>query len=294
MTHCRLCEIEKPLVDSHVIPRFVGQYLKETGATGFLTAISQNSRPSRAQDIFTMKLLCEDCEQLISTSETFFHQAIFVPFTENSLSHIEVDTRLARFVISVSLRSLWVHKEIGDPLVPKYASEFQALEAEWRRILRSKSYIQPHLPNSHHILLGSVELLSHGLTNFPNILHSVFRSSGFFLYEVFDKAFLFSNLAGIQIISMITPAELPASHGTQVHPVQTFGIEKPCGIGWGGYFQALMHLDERLSVGRANQTPNQVSRADRMMNTPRALGSADVAILTFQEQYRKSMGEPER
>lgn len=104
---CKLCQNSYDLKESHILPRFLGKYLKDTGATGYLTAVDTRGKPSRGQDLYKTKLLCVNCESIISEAETFFANKIFYPFQQRTLKIIPVDERLSRFAVSVSLRALW-------------------------------------------------------------------------------------------------------------------------------------------------------------------------------------------
>ena len=70
MAVCALCLQERQLRDSHIIPKFVFDYLKRTSATGFLRFSDRPNR--RAQDGMTAALLCDECEQRLSVFEKYF------------------------------------------------------------------------------------------------------------------------------------------------------------------------------------------------------------------------------
>ena len=65
---CALCGQQKDLRKSHIVPRFVGKWLKSTSATGFLRGVKNPEL--RLQDLPTLPLLCGDCEQIFSKLET--------------------------------------------------------------------------------------------------------------------------------------------------------------------------------------------------------------------------------
>ena len=52
---CALCKDETNLKESHLIPKFVGKWLKRTSATGYLRDIKNINK--RQQDIFKEYLL---------------------------------------------------------------------------------------------------------------------------------------------------------------------------------------------------------------------------------------------
>jgi hypothetical protein len=269
------------------VPRFLGKYLKETSATGFLTAVDTEGNPSRTQDLFKMKLLCSSCETILNEAETFFANNVFHPFKNNSLNNIPIDDRLARFAISISLRALWVMQLVEHPVVLNWKNKLAELEAEWKRYLLRKP--DAHMgTNSHHILLCNENLLVKGLKESPNLIYSVLRTSAYYIFEKFEKAYIFANLAGVQIISMISPQELPVSRGTEVYPNQTFGTVSPAGIGWGGYYQNLIELTRKCdaALNRISDSYKRKIECEMNKNPDRTFNSEDIRILRMQDMLR--------
>lgn len=74
---CALCNQESELRESHIIPKFVFDYIKETSATGYLRNVTSINR--RLQDGPKRKLLCHDCEQKFSIAEKYFAETVFSP-----------------------------------------------------------------------------------------------------------------------------------------------------------------------------------------------------------------------
>jgi hypothetical protein len=227
---CKLCHHNKELKESHVIPSFVGKWLKKTSATGYLTAVGTEGSSERAQDLYKTQLLCIECEGILSQHERYFATNIFYPFKNGSLASININEHISKFAVSVSLRVLWLLQDTGDPLANKWGHILTNLEQEWRQYLSSSAdFVKGS--NSHHILFSNEHLLAYGLKSAPNLILNLLRTSVFYIYEKFGKAYIFANMAGIQIISMIDPPKLPTSIGTQVYPNQTLGGQSPPGIG---------------------------------------------------------------
>ena len=287
---CKLCENNNDLKVSHVLPKFLGKYLKKTSATGYLTAVDENGNPSRSQDLYKRRLLCGQCESILNEAETFFAEKVFYPFKMNRLQSIPVDDRLGRFAVSVSLRALWIMRLVEHPLVEKWKEQLGELETEWRNyLLKMTNFVKGN--HSHHILLCNEAILAAGLKNSPNLIHSVLRTSAYYLFEKFEKAYVFANLAGVQIISMIYPPELPVSRGTEVYPNQTFGVETPSGIGWGGYFQNLLELAEKCdsAKGRLSAAQREMIERSLIKDPERAAWSEDSRIYRMQQELRHSI-----
>ena len=289
---CKLCKKDDDLRVSHVLPRFLGKYLKDTSATGFLTAVDVNGKPSRSQDLYKRRLLCDQCESVLNEAETFFADKVFYPFKKNEMKSIPVDDRLGRFAVSVSLRALWIMQLVKHPLVERWKDQLDGLETEWRNyLLKTSNFVKGN--HSHHILLCNEAILAVGLKNNPNLIHSVLRTSAYYLFEKFEKAYVFANLAGVQIISMIYPSELPVSRGTEVYPNQTFGVVSPPGIGWGGYFQNLLELARKCDVARGRLSVAQREMIERSLDKDpeRAAMSEDGRIYRMQQELRHSIQE---
>ena len=65
------------LKESHVIPSFVGRWLKRTSATGYLIAVDTEGTAERSQDLYKTQLLCISCESILNQHETYFANKIF-------------------------------------------------------------------------------------------------------------------------------------------------------------------------------------------------------------------------
>jgi hypothetical protein len=104
---CSLCEKEKELKQSHLLPSFIFKWKKEKG-TGFFRS-SQNPN-IRVQDGLKLYLLCADCEQQFGLWEKQFSEKLFKPFHDNSGTQVKYSEWLLKFAVSVSWRNLIYHK----------------------------------------------------------------------------------------------------------------------------------------------------------------------------------------
>jgi hypothetical protein len=101
---CRLCSTEGPLCRSHIIPKFVGDWLKATGITGRLRG---SDRPNRlVEDLPWRHLLCKECEARFSRSETAVFESVFLPLHEERETRFRYGPWFARFAVSVAWRAL--------------------------------------------------------------------------------------------------------------------------------------------------------------------------------------------
>ncbi len=99
---CKLCGDTSPLQQSHIVPKFIIKYLKDTGVTG---KVRQGVNIDvRKQDFPKLKLLCAKCEQLFSKREKNYSEQIFKPYLNDKVSRFEYKEWLRYFAISVFWR----------------------------------------------------------------------------------------------------------------------------------------------------------------------------------------------
>ncbi len=73
---CQLCgDDQSPLQESHLVPKFVSDWIKETSKTGFIRAM--DNPEERLQDGFKIPMLCTKCERKFSNWEGKFAEHIF-------------------------------------------------------------------------------------------------------------------------------------------------------------------------------------------------------------------------
>ena len=129
---CALCQLEKPLQESHLIPKFVSNWLKNTSATGHLRSIENPNR--RVQDGVKDKLLCRDCEQLLSISEKHFAENVFVKFHQNEI--ISPDNNIfLHFIVSISWRLAYYYLNKYPEYYKFFATELRNAIEDWRIFL---------------------------------------------------------------------------------------------------------------------------------------------------------------
>ena len=137
---CELCDQEKELQQSHIVPSFVYKWMKKSSVTGYFRHGETPNK--RVQDGDKVYLLCKDCEQRFGTWEDIFAKKVFIPLHEGG-SFERYGKWLLKFSTSVSWRVLIFFRNYLDlnhfpnnllPLVDK------ALNT-WKDFLLDK---QPH------------------------------------------------------------------------------------------------------------------------------------------------------
>jgi len=109
---CRLCDKEKPLEISHIVPKFIFRHLKKTSPTGYIRATENPNRP--VQDGIKLPFLCGDCEDIFSKWETLFANKIFYPYQNDEAQEFKYEEWLTKYLASVSFRVLvYVYEDTG-------------------------------------------------------------------------------------------------------------------------------------------------------------------------------------
>lgn len=114
LTRCALCDSDSPLCESHIIPQFVFDWMKETSATGHIRFAENPNR--RVQDGWKPRLLCSECEQRFSRWEKAFSERIFTPLNtlaEKDRVALPYGPWMEKFAVSISWRVLTVYRLMG-------------------------------------------------------------------------------------------------------------------------------------------------------------------------------------
>ena len=151
---CRLCGNERELQQSHVIPRFVIKWLKQSGATPFLRGAEEPD--TRIQDK-KEKLLCSECEQRLGDWEQRFASHIFYPVIRQQKAEFKYDTWLQQFAISLSWRVLVSSFSKLDSWNPEEQAALESAERDWRAILNGDQPLSTATRFHHIILMGETE-----------------------------------------------------------------------------------------------------------------------------------------
>jgi hypothetical protein len=161
---CRLCCEEKELRESHIIPKFVSDWQKESSGTGFLRSSEMPNR--RVQDGEKEYMLCSDCEALFNQWETPFATRIFHPLNRQEAIRFEYKSWLLKFAISVSWRVLsWYKSEDLSEISESGKSLIAKALQTWKEFLFDQ---RPH-PGSfeqHMILLDVIKSIQN-IDNLP-------------------------------------------------------------------------------------------------------------------------------
>ena len=173
MARCRLCGQNKDLAKSHIIPRFVYKWLRESSVTGHMRLAEEPD--IRSQDGFKPHLLCNECEALFSIWEGQFASNIFHPTQNNE----EVDPIyrkwMLKFAVSLSWRTLIYFYEIGlDHFSPKQLGDAEKALEIWKQFLKGE-LSHPGQFEQHMMIMGLIEDFG-GFELPPNINRYILRT----------------------------------------------------------------------------------------------------------------------
>lgn len=213
---CALCLREANLEQSHIVPKFVFRWLKQTSATGKFRR--SNAVNVRVQDGVTHRLLCRACEQRLGAWEAKFASLFFRPILDGGDVPFRVDYEEWMFmcVLSISFRAVALQMRSSTPRREHHRLLIEAVLDEWRHALLSDPCRET--VSEHHVfVLSPVEEDPPG-EQLPDSLNWYWmRSVDLTLAFCGDKtAFSYVKLPGMVILSGILPATIEGMDGTRV------------------------------------------------------------------------------
>ncbi|WP_321993067.1 hypothetical protein [Clostridium butyricum] len=216
---CALCKKERKLELSHIIPKFVPRRLKKKSPTGFLRNAFEPDE--RLQDGTKEYLLCGECEDRFNVWETEFSKKVFHPYKNKKLDDFEYDDWLAKFIISVNWRTLYLDLQ-GFKKEKNISEENIALLEESEKILREYILeertdigdIEVNMFLFDDIKSASPEIAECNPHEFFN--HSLFDYTNIQTTDYGTGIGVIANLSGILIYTIIKKVSIENSENTKV------------------------------------------------------------------------------
>ncbi len=175
--NCALCDQPKELVESHIISKFFYNWIKKTSKSDKKRFRTFDDKIQ--QDGYKLHLLCTECEQKLGRFETYFANHIFHPTDKEEHTEFKYDSRLLKFLVSLSWKILNVY------LKQREQSYLNFYERHWKDFLNNKikkiktlHYLIPSYPQNvelkdiHHNYL---ELYLHRSIDFNLEVYSNFE-----------------------------------------------------------------------------------------------------------------------
>lgn len=212
---CLLCDEEKELRESHVIPSFVYKWIKDSSGSGYLRF--GKSPNKRVQDGLKYHWLCDDCEGIFSNWERKFATNIFHPTVKGDNSKKGYTYWLLKFCVSVSWRTLTLYLQESD--LENFSEELKTKANDalqiWKEFLLDK---RPHPDKHEQHLLPLDAIDKHTLDSMPeNINRYILRSVDVDAVAGERTAFIYSKLERFIIIGFIEMPNPRNWGGTKVH-----------------------------------------------------------------------------
>ena len=150
---CKLCGEEKNLEESHLIPKFVFRWAKNSGGK-YIRKIDNPNK--RVEDGIKEYLFCHDCNQLFSRLEDKFARDLFYPYSNHQVKELRYDSDLLRFSISVLYRILLFNLIENSHLNQEFTKDLLLAQTEWKDFLTQKGILKNY--NNVHIFYTTAEL----------------------------------------------------------------------------------------------------------------------------------------
>ncbi|HAT3877884.1 TPA: hypothetical protein I8669_002716 [Legionella pneumophila] len=213
---CRLCEKSSKLANSHILPKSIFNWMKETSATGYLRSSQKVDVPQ--QDGIKTPFLCLECEKQFSTYEKYFKEKIFLPLHDKKDS-VPYNNGLLKFSASLAWRVLkyTIEQKNIEHLTKRQLEKCDSALKAWKDYLFNKKdspgIFELHLYN----FIGHVSSSGDLPDNIHRYLH---RSISFNLYASNSIAFIYIKLPGFIIIGYITlPNDIKEFRATRIKVV---------------------------------------------------------------------------
>lgn len=280
MAKCKLCSEDRELQNSHVIPRFVIKWMKNTGPTPFLRkAVDPNTR---IQD-YHEKLLCKECEQIFSDWEGKFASHVFYPHVRDQTNKFEYGEWLYRFVLSVSWRLLVSDMAVWhehDP--PKVDIVEERLET-WRRILIGEKPLSDD-PSSHHIFfVDELDLVTSDPEGPDNFELYMQRNLDGTSIAGDDDIHVFFKFPKILFFSTISPSNPDGFTGTEIKEEGVIEPPQELGPKWGSLLYE--RIEKVAQVSMSNHEREKVM--NRILKDPEKFIESDFFEAQLAEWRRK-------
>lgn len=224
---CALCHQQKELIESHVIPRTVVQWLKDTSGTGRLRLALEPNRP--LQDGVKDNLMCTACDGgLFGPKEKRFMERIFRPYHQDNRAALAYDADFLYFAASLAFRVIVLEKARRTSRTGVNFRDFEVPLNYLRRFLLGLTRNADGLEHYVTLTSGMEDLIS--VIHTPQgmrVQHGLPGSMGFDLMRGLDAVALpmkghlitFVKLPGFLFVTVLKPRRYHGSLGTRILPV---------------------------------------------------------------------------
>lgn len=266
---CGLCESSSSLLKSHLVPKFVVRWIKDTSATGLILSPETEGRPQ--QDAPTERLFCRDCEQILSRDEKSFAEQVFIPrHTQAEVWRgFEYDEWLSRFHAGLMLRAAlreapdWATRKLQRAVIPELR-KFLAGRTTWPRPYEMHLVFMDYLPYDQLPTETSKNIQWYVMRG-ADMTVATSKARGLMLY---------ASIPGFQFWMPVLPVRQPDWNGTRVRHRGSFVQPTSQSVGVPGWLDFLTSRADGASDLTAGTPGQQDARTKRLLrNADRAVGS---------------------
>lgn len=210
---CALCRESNDFRGSHVVSKFVWDWLKRTSASGyFRTGATPNLRE---QDGSKAPILCGRCEGVLSVWEKATAERLFVPFHDAGIRPKGYGDWFGKFCASVTWRILLIYQKLGLATFPEaLRGDVNGALDTWRAyLLGERANVRPY---THHVLpLETIDLST--VRGAPSNMNRYFaRSVDMDVVHNANSAFVYAKLCRLLIVGFIRMPDRSEWRGTSI------------------------------------------------------------------------------
>ena len=277
---CRLCGEEADLQNSHVIPRFVIRWIKNTSATSLLRGAEDPD--TRIQD-YHEKMLCEDCEQSFSDYERMFATNIFYPYLNDETAEFEYDEYLKKFIISISWRLIVSKLTDLNNLKKHHREALEDAEEIWRDILNDDLSLRSD-PYSHHVIFLDDVVADDAPEDIPDKWEFYINRSTDGTPVINAVTAMYFKFPYILFFSCVQPPTTTELKDTQVEDSGEIGPPQEIGAKWGTFIR---HRAERVTEHDISDSEQEKITEHMLENPQQALESNSME--TYGKQLKRQI-----
>ncbi|VEG89920.1 Uncharacterised protein [Legionella spiritensis] len=265
---CKLCEKEAELKESHIVPKLIFRWLKQTSATGLLRKGTEINKP--IQDGLKLQWLCFDCEQRLSSWESYFAKSIF--HTLRKKDRANYNQNLLKFLVSLSWRVLayFIELRVIDSFSPKIVTASNKALVTWKNFLFDNIHHPCRYEQHLYNFFGEIE--SPNMVMSSNINRYLQRAVEIDVISNGEVAFVYNKLPGLLNIGYINIGNSREWRKTRVCVIQ--GQIMPMNYN----FPAELWNIIQQKADNAQKLKNSISPAQQEKINKRILGNVDKAV----------------
>jgi len=215
---CLLCQSNDDLVQGHVMPSFVVDYIKETSVTGVFR-FGGNPNLTR-QDYFKAYMFCKRCENIMSIEENYFKKNIYYPAAKNNRREFHYNHQLSRFCMIQSFRVLvffdLAYNELAKLKPSHHKTALKAIE-EFRELI-FKGYKNKSEYSNHIFFFDLADPYRSDIQELPKrVNHYFLRALDMGIVRGTNQMYVYSKMGFIALFTLLVPRMHRGMIGTRIY-----------------------------------------------------------------------------